>query len=637
MDFAGRSIERAAMLAAQDSLRHRGPDSAGIHIDQKPGWAVGLASTRLAIIDPSPGGHQPMITSDGQCALVFNGIIYNYRELGAELRAAGVEFSSQCDSEVVLEACRRWGVDALSRFDGMWALAFVDMNRRCGFLARDSAGIKPLLFAHATDRLFFASEMRALRVFDDWPRDLRSTALIQYLRYGYFPHPETVYKSAYRLSPGTCLKFDESGIHGAQPFTAAATINQPQQDRPIADLTHQVRRTMLHAVSRRRVADVPIGAFLSGGIDSSIIVAHLAELSGDAIQTFATGWTDQHAYDETRYARLVAKRFGTHHHELITSFDEVLDVLPAMLDHLGEPFFDSSILPTALLARFARKHVTVCLSGDGGDELFGGYWRYQAQRFYESYRRWPRWLRTNVIERWSRSASISKSTMIGNRARQFRKLWRADSNDPFIRHLAWSRILAPEAIGIIVDSSQAALNDDWYVRMFGESTCNGHATHANGSDSLNAIMAFDRRYSLPGDMLHKVDLASMRHSLEVRVPFLDADVVKLAASIPSNLKVNEHGGKWILRQAYRGVLPDEILDRPKMGFEVPIGEFLRDQLQPMFNDVVSRSTVESLGILDYDAIRGVYENHCMRRGEHADLLFALLSLCWWRSREKVMT
>jgi asparagine synthase (glutamine-hydrolysing) len=389
-----------------------------------------------------------------------------------------------------------------------------------------------------------------------------------------------------------------------------------------------VRDALFHAVARRRVADVPLGAFLSGGIDSAIIATHLAECTPGPIETFAIGFREHDRYDETRYARIMAEHLASRHHELRLTFDDVIDALPGVLDHLGEPFFDSSIIPTAIVSQLARQHVTVSLSGDGGDELFGGYWRYLAHEAAASYCRLPRWMRSRMVDPLIRAAAASKSSGWSNRVRQMRKLLRAVEENHVGRHLRWSTIMDASSTQVLREPAGASRVLAVVAARFEAAT-----GHLPIGDPLNRILAFDVRYGLPGDMLHKVDLASMRHSLEVRVPFLDPHVVAIAESCPSSFKVDRGLRKRLLVDAYRGRIPDEILDREKAGFELPIGEFLRHRLRDLFLDTVTRETVERFEVLDHAGIMRVYDDHCARRGEHADLLFALLSLCWWWQRK----
>ncbi len=625
LDFAGRPLDADILSRACATMRHRGPDDQGVFVDARAGLACGLASVRLAVVDPTPAGHQPFLYHNDRYVLSYNGEIYNHRALRRDLSSAGWEFHTDTDTEVVAAACAAWGADALPRFNGMFALAFFDRRERRGFLARDRYGIKPLLIARDDRRLHFASEMTTLRGLGDWDRRVDEAALLHYLRLGYFAAPQTVYAQAERLPPGSYLAFDRNGPQPSKHYPP-----NPRRDAPAdySEACGQVRAAMFQAVARRRLADVPLGAFLSGGVDSAVIALHLAECTPGPIKTFSIGYREHGQYDETPFARRLAADLGADHHELHITTDDVLATLVPMLDHLGEPFFDSSILPTAIVARLARQHVTVCLSGDGGDELFGGYWRYLGHDTLDGYRRWPAGLRRGLIEPLLRRLGSSKSSPLANRVRQFQKLLRAGVDaPPLARHLAWSKIVSDEAEQILVDPQRWPAIDAEIIAAAQSLT-----DHLPDADPLQRILAFDLRYGLPSDMLHKVDLASMYHALEVRVPFLDPDVVTLVESCPAHWKVRRGLRKRLLIDAYRGRLPDEILDRPKMGFEVPIGEFFRSQWRDLFRDTVTRERVQGFGILDYAGIERVFADHCARRGEHADLLFALLSLCWWRMR-----
>jgi len=607
-------------------MRHRGPNDEGIWTHVSARVAAGLGAVRLAIQDPSLLGHQPMIDPTGRYVLVFNGEIYNFRDLRRELEGdPSQRWTSRSDTEVVLAACVKWGVDALDRFNGMWALAFYDREAGDGFLSRDRFGIKPLCYAGKEQTLLFASETRSLGPLGLDRRDIDPKALTQHLQYGFIPHPRTIYKDVCQLEPGHLLRFNSDGIGRTERYfdpLAVGTVDQEDH----GDYRTMLRRAIGEAVACRRVSDVPIGAFLSGGIDSSIVVAHLSETMGRAIKTFSVGYAGQDRYDETAYARLVADRFGTEHHEVVLTERDALEAVPWVLDHLGEPFGDASIIPTSLVSEFAARFVTVILSGDGADELFGGYWRYSAHSAYEAFHRIPGPIRRYLVEPMIGALGSSKSSMLGNRVRQLRKLLRTNSVDPLARHIAWSRILSPEAAGLFRQAGHSDAADDAAITQARELTERLPAT----TDPLNRILAYDLVHQLPADMLRKVDLASMMHSLEVRVPFLDPAVVRAALSLPASSKVHRGLRKRALVQAYRGRLPDQVLDRGKQGFELPIGEFLRGQLRDMFHDVVDRTTVESFGLLSYDAVQGICREHQERRSEHADVLFSLLSLCWWQ-------
>ena len=627
--FAEQSVDRDALEAACKLMRHRGPDDIGTWVGDGRAGAVGLGAARLGILDPSPASNQPMHDHTGRYHVVFNGELYNYRLLRRELIREGEYFITDGDTEVVLAACARWGTGAFPRFNGMWALAFYDSQERKGFLSRDRFGIKPLFYTVGDGGLSFASELQALATLGECGSDIDPQAVVQHLQFGYIAHPATIYKKARRLAPGHYLEFDASQ---AGPPVRYFSPTMDRREGPIAeygDACAALRRRLADAVGCRRVSDVEIGAFLSGGLDSSIVVRHLTEAIGGPIRTFSVGYEGQRTYDETRFARVVAKRFGTDHYELVLKEQDVVAAIPRVLDHLGEPFGDSSIIPTSLLSRFARQFVTVALSGDGGDELFGGYWRYLGHESLRVYQRIPRIIRSLLVEPLLGALGSSRSSTVGNRVRQLRKLLRSREADPLARHVAWSRILAPEAEDLLVDRRHVSACDARTLGLARELTAD-----LGLADPLNLILAFDLQHQLPADMLHKVDLASMMHSLEVRVPFLDPVVVGLVASLPSRAKIDRGLRKRILTDAYLDRLPDEVLTRGKQGFEVPIGEFLRGPLREMFHDTVTREVVESIGLLSHGAVAKIYREHLDRRSDHADLLFALLSLCWWYTRRR---
>lgn len=624
--FTDRPVAPNAVVRACHALRSRGPDHTGAY--ETPGGRVVLGATRLAVLHPEPTAHQPMRVHGGRYTLVYNGELYNFRELRRELLSLGHTFRSQGDTEVVGNACVEWGTDALTKFNGMFAFAFYDEQTRRGFLARDRFGIKPLMYAAVDGELRFASELHALTVLGPWDTAVDQGALIEHLQFGYIAHPRTIYRSARRLAPGHYMAFDAD-----KPDAPRSYYQLPPQALPVdqdyAQARGRVRRALGDAVVRRRVSDVPIGAYLSGGLDSSIVVSHLAQACGHRIPTFSVGYADAATYDESPYARMVSRRFDTDHHELMLTESDVVSSLPSILDHLGEPVGDSSIIPTTLISRLARQHATVVLTGDGGDELFGGYWRYLGHQSLQSYQRLPSFFRSGVVEPVLSRMSVSKSTGLGNRARRFRKLLRTRSPDALARHIAWSRILSPESEVIFADRRVPRVEDERLLALARTLTKDAYV------DDLSRVLRFDLLHQLPSDMLQKVDLGSMSCSLEARVPFLDHAVVECSASLPSHFKIHRGRRKRILVDAYRGHLPDEVLDRPKQGFEVPIGELFRGPLREMFRDVVSPRSVSRFDALSYAGVQQVFESHCDRRGEHADVLFALLSLCWWDRRAAV--
>ncbi len=626
IDFGGGSIDASVLERACATMRHRGPDDSGTWLGDDRSVTIGLAAVRLAVVDPTPQGHQPFVFND-RWVLVYNGEVYNHRELRDELRAAGHTLRTQTDTEVVAAACATWGVDALKRLNGMWGLCFFDRETGNGFLARDRFGIKPVVYATDGSRTYFASETQTLRGLGDWDRRIDVDSLLHYVRFGFTAPDASIYRHAHRLAPGAYLAFDRQGVRAPQRYYEPVRGSLNSRSEDYGSACENVHRRIFRAVAKRRHADVPLGAFLSGGIDSSVIATHLAECTPGKIATFSVGYEGQRAYDETAYARKMAEHINSDHHELSVTAKDVLETIPEMLDHLGEPFFDSSLIPTSMVSRLARKHVTVCLSGDGADELFGGYWRYLGHDSLHVYDQIPAWIRKRVIEPMLEFAPKSKRSVIGRRLGQMRKLLWASTASMQARHLAWSQILSRDAMSII--KSQGV--DDLTLKHAYQSMQD--LTAGIRSGDMNQILAFDLQYSLPADMLHKVDIASMYHSLEVRTPFLDHELVEYVLGLPARYKMSRGMRKNILVDAYRGVVPDAILDRGKMGFEVPVGEFFRSELREMFLDTVTRERLDGFGVFDSGEVLRIYDDHCAFRGEYTDLLFAIFSLCWWQMRD----
>jgi asparagine synthase (glutamine-hydrolysing) len=625
IDFAGRPVDSGLLQDLCRCLSHRGPDDAGVWTAQASGFSVGLAHTRLAVIDPTPEGHQPMTDPSGRHVIAYNGELYNYRQLREQLPGP---FRTTCDTEVALAACMHWGPQALRRFDAMWAMAYVDIERREGHLSRDPMGIKPLYWAFHDRRLLFASELSALCRMPDLPREIDLPALALYLTLGWIPHPCTIYRDVWKLSPGHRLSFDPDGPTEPEQFFR---LDRPPGPPPVyPDAVRELRRRTEQAVVAQRIADVPLGAFLSGGLDSSIVTACLARAGSMPVETFSIGYADHPRYDETQYAELVARHLGTRHHAFRLTFKDILDTVEPVLSHLGEPFADSSLLPTAMVSRHTRQHVTVALSGDGGDELFAGYWRYAGHHYLARYRRLPRVLRKGVIEPLLKVAPQARSNRLLDRLRQARKLLRGDSADALATHLAWARIIDQQQAADLLGRDLAAGATESLVSLYRDAPSRLREDAAELTP-LDRVLLADLAIGLPDDMLHKVDTASMLHSLEVRVPLLSVDVVNFAAALPIEYKMQGSRGKRILRDAFADVLPETILHREKMGFEVPVGEFLRNELAPMYRDVVTPATLADLGLNPSTAKR-LYDEHLRRRADHNEILWDLLVLCHWKGR-----
>ncbi len=628
IDFRGRPIAEGLLQGFCRALAHRGPDDSGIWLHHALGFSAGLAHTRLAVIDPSPQAHQPMTDPGGSRVITYNGELYNYRELSEELSGP---LRTTCDTEVALQACIAWGPAAVERFDAMWAMAFVDTAEKTGHLSRDRFGIKPLYYAHYDDKLVFASELSALRCIPDLPTDINPDAVACYLHVGWIPHPHTIYHGVRKLAPGHRLCFDASGPADPERFHHLGA--PPETPLPYAEAVRQLRRRVESAVVSQRIADVPLGAFLSGGLDSAIVVGCLSRTTDRPVKTFSIGYTGHPRYDETGYARMVAGHFNTEHHTFRLTFKDVLDAVEPMLNHLGEPFADSSLLPTSLVSRYTREHVTVALSGDGGDELFGGYWRYLGHHYLARYHRLPRIVRRGLIEPLLSLTPSARSNRWLDRLRQARKLIRGDLPDPIDRHLAWARYMDDELATDLLGQQRAESTAAYLKRLYQQAPA--HLARCPSvplcRSPLDHILLADLAIGLPADMLCKVDTASMFHSLEVRVPLLSAELVSFVTGLPVACKISGACGKRILRDAFRDVVPEAVVSRKKMGFEVPVGEFLRNELRDMYHDVVTPSALANLD-LDPGAAARLYDEHARRQHDHADLLWALLVLCWWKGK-----
>lgn len=627
VDFSGAPPSPQRLQRALHCLAPRGPDDRGTWIAPAGRPAVGLAHTRLAVIGPGGAGRQPLSDPEGRYRIVFNGTIYNYPQLKTELQHRGHCFVTRTDTEVLLHGYMHWGEEVFQRLSGMWACAIYDAQDRRGVLCRDRFGIKPLVYGLQGSELVFASDLKTLESIAAAQLTIDPAGLAEFVRCGWILHPRTIYEQCRRLPPGHVLGFGESGADQPRRYYRV----QPAEPAPAdeAEAVVRLRTAISSSVRSRCIADVPLGAFLSGGLDSSIVVRELAQVGAGRLQTFSIGYPDQPRYDESRRAQEVASAFGTRHHAIMLGFGEVLQALPRLLDDLGEPFADASYVPSALLAEHTRRHVTVALSGDGGDELFGGYRRYLAHHAWARYMRQPAGVRAAVRAAVG-LAPASKSSFLGERLRRVKKLLRASSDQPLQRHWMWSRILTPEGERLLDPGGRLEAPGD--PQALCGAALGPELLQRTAGDWMNQVLLLDLHGQLPADMLHKVDLAGMRSALEVRVPLLDPAVVELATAMPSSWKIRGARGKHILKKAYAADLPPAVLRGPKMGFELPIGEFLRGPLRAMFMDVVTRDVVDTLPPLSHDGIQELYRQHCARRDDHADVLYAMLVLCWWRRK-----
>lgn len=607
-----------------DVLRHRGPDDHGTFVSdlyhQPPYPAVpgvALGHHRLAIIDRE-GSRQPMGNEDGSIQLVFNGEIYNYPELRLRLEGSGHRFRSQGDTEVLVHLYEDEGPDFLRHLVGMFALAIWDRRHGRVLLARDRLGQKPLVYRWEPGRLLFASEPKSLLAVPGVPRDVDPAALDAYLMYQYVPHPRTIFRGIQKLPPGHVAIFEEGQLSVRPYWEPDFAREEPRGEDWYVE---QLRQLLSESVRMQMHSDVPLGAFLSGGVDSSIVVALMQQHAAQPVQTFTVGFPQQE-YDETLYARRVAEHLGTEHHELRVEPDGV-EVLPKLVWHFDEPFGDSSAIPTYYLAEATRRHVTVALSGDGGDELFAGYDRYLAMRLGALADRLPgplRWMAGGGM--WQRlpTPGRQKSTR-----RRLQRLAAVLGTRPERRYA--------ELVSIFNEGRRAALYDDGFLAQLPDDdpaeSLSAALARSGKRDAVTAASLADLVTYLPGDLCHKVDVATMAHALECRQPLLDHRVVELAVAMPARLKLNGRRGKRILQRAFGHLLPAEVFRRPKTGFGVPLDHWFRAELRDMARDTLLSTTASDRGYFRRDAVERLLDEHASGRCDHSARLWSLLVLELW--------
>src|SRR3954469_14917746 len=592
-----------------DSLRHRGPDDAGRWTE----GPVALGNRRLSIIDIG-GGHQPMASEDGRVLGVQNGEIYNHLDLHLELQRLGHHFATRCDTEVLLHGYEEWGDGLLERLRGMFALAIWDTRERRLLLARDRFGIKPLYWSAAGGVLSFASELKALRHVPGVSTELDPDALEAYLAFNAIPAPLSIFRDVRKLAPGHLLEWRP----GSEPVTRRwCRVAPARADELRGDdekmLAHELRERLRGSVRAHLVADVPVGVFLSGGVDSGALTALAAEETPGRVATFSIGFEEQ-SFDELENARLVAQRYDTDHHELVLKPDAVA-LLPEIVDAFDEPFADSSALPTYLVSRLASEHVKVALSGEGGDELFGGYYTYVADLLAPRLAPVARLTRPLVERIPSGSGRVS----LDYKARRF---VRAAHLPPLERHHGWKEILAPDLREQLLDGKLAHPPADPLTSW------REHWAESEGAEPLARLQDLDLGVYLPTDLLVKTDRASMAHSLEARVPFLDPAVAELALPLPTKLKVRRLQKKRLLRKAVEPLLPREVVHGAKRGFSIPAAAWLRGELEPF-----AREILRGAELVDRDVAVRLLDEHVARRDDHSRPLWGLLCLELWRERQ----
>jgi asparagine synthase (glutamine-hydrolysing) len=625
------TLQRISLQMAT-ALKHRGPDDQGVWSDAEVGLA--LCHRRLSVVDLSLLGHQPMISASGRFVIVYNGEIYNFRSLRQELESHGHSFRGHSDTEVMLAAMTQWGVhDSLARFNGMFAFALWDRQSRTLYLARDRFGEKPLYYGWVRNRLIFASELKAFRSHPEFKGTIDRDALASYMRHGYVPTPHCIYRDVYKLPAGTFACWTQTSTTTPHPqsyWSAAEVALRAMRNEYRGTVEEAVRdldSLLGDAVGLRLEADVPLGAFLSGGIDSSAIVLMMQRRNAGPVRTFTVGF-EEAAYDEAAHARMIANCLGTHHTELYVTAAEAMAVIPNLPSLYDEPFADSSQIPTFLISALARQHVTVSLSGDGGDELLAGYNRYVSGfGFIQFLFRTPARLRQLI----GRSLLSVRPRLVEGLSRL---LVRAGGGSVVQRHPGRKLHRLGRALltanGDPYDALMAVWNSPTEFVLQSADTSPDHRPAPDPDiGPVEMMMIRDAVTYLPDDILVKVDRASMGISLETRVPFLDPRVAEFCWALPLPMKVRNGERKWLLRETLKRHLPSHLLERPKSGFVAPVGEWLRGPLKTWAQDLLSDSTIRSQGYLEPKSVAEAWTTHLSDREDLQDRLWCVLMFQSW--------
>ncbi len=629
----GNPVEEGLIRRMASVMKHRGPDNDGIYLSPPRSagagvdTSVGLGHRRLSIIDLSEAGRQPMSNEDKTIWMVFNGEIYNFQPLRKELESRGHRFSSRTDGETIIHLYEEDGIDAVKKLVGMFAFAIWDEQKQLLLLARDPIGIKPLVYYRNENSLTFASEIKSILQDLDVKRDMDWEALSLYLTLNYIPAPYTIFKGIRKLKPGHILVWQSGDIReqeywdiGGPTVFLGNNIGNDLESRKVS-----LFNSLDEAVRMQMIADVPVGAFLSGGIDSSVIVGLMARHSSRPLKTYTIGYDDMPMFDETAYARDVASLHQTDHHEIKLSSKDMISAIPQVFDAFDEPFGDSSALPTFIVSRETARDVKVALSGDGGDELFAGYRMYRGEAWFSKYRLIPPFIRKKAIEPILLSFSDSRDTAIAEYVRRAKKFFRGAKDSFEERFFAWNELFSIET------RRELMMNADGFDHDLGKKILAERLNERN-DDPINHMLYADLKESLPGDMLRKVDAMSMAHSLEVRVPLLDHRLCSLAFSMAGNWKIKNGKAKYIFMETFKNLLPPSLHDRPKRGFEMPISKWLKTDLRYLIEENLSQERITLQGIFHYPIIKRLIDDLMSNRSDTSWQLWNLIVFQVWHAR-----
>ena len=610
--------DRSTLLQMNTSLRHRGPDDEGYYEDDQ----VSLAMRRLSIIDLHTG-QQPISNESGTIWVVYNGEIYNFQSVRAVLEQRGHIFKTQTDTEIIVHAYEEYGDECVTFFNGMFAIALWDARERRLFLARDRLGIKPLYYWSDADKLVFGSELKALTRHPDVPRQVDLAALDLFLTLEYIPAPYTIYEGVFKLLPGHLLVVEKGKLKITQYWDVPYQPISQNEEECGEILSGLIKES----VRLRLISDVPLGAFLSGGIDSSTIVGYMSQSANEPVRTFSIGFEDD-TYNELPYAAAVANHFGTKHHFEVLKSDHT-DLTEQLVAHFDEPFADTSVFPTFLVSKLASREVKVVLSGDGGDELFAGYDTYLAEKLDRYYGRLPRSLRQQVLPKFAGWLPLqpAKKGLIN----KVKRMVEGSASDPSLQHVRWMMFLNSSEKNSLYRSELRATHYDHHTTDF----FHRYFEKANCFDRLAQQQYVDVKTYLADDILTKVDRMSMAVSIEARVPLLDYHIVEFALNLPAHMKLHGARTKSILRQAVKNMVPQLVLEKPKEGFSIPMKNWLCTSLKPMMLDLLSKAALQKHGYFDHQVVEEWIQEHLDGRFNHSHRLWALMVFEMWHHNERI--
>ncbi|HST52881.1 MAG TPA: asparagine synthase (glutamine-hydrolyzing) [Pyrinomonadaceae bacterium] len=610
-EHADARAARATLERMCGIIEHRGPDEEGFLVE----GPAAMGMRRLSIIDLA-GGHQPLSGCDPAVSVVFNGEIYNFRELQPLLEARGHRFRTHSDTEAIVHAYEEFGPACVEHLRGMFAFAIWDSRKRELFVARDRAGEKPLYYTTTPEGTFvFGSELKCLLEHTEVRRETDAEALDAYLTFGYVPDPLTIFRDVHKLPPGHTLTLEAGRVMLRQYWDF--TYEPVEDARPVEDYLEELRAMLDESVRMRLVSDVPLGAFLSGGVDSSTVVGLMARATDRPVKTFSIGFSED-SYDELRFARVAAREFATEHHEFVVT-PEICSVVDELVWHFDEPFADSSAIPTYVVSKLAREHVKVVLSGDGGDELFAGYTRYVTDKRRSGFERLPRAVRKNLMQ------PVGRALPHGAWGRNFIHNVAFDALDRYVEDISVFTRLDKSSLYSDAFRSQLSVYRDAAPARF-RST----AARARSGEALDSLLYLDSKTYLPGDILTKVDRMSMAVSLEARVPLLDHKLIEFVTRIPAAHKLKGLETKHVFKRAVRGLVPDAILDRPKQGFGVPIERWINERLRERVRGTLTESRTRQRGLFEQSHVALLLDEHERGRRDHSHRLWSLFMLELWQ-------